>query len=207
MHSRQGGQPVSAFTMQHSLESGNRDEHSTHGSTAPTSDDIGVLRYMRTRLFQHLGHLVHLNPEILPALSLLTEPVGRQHRIILMNGTSLWRGGRFAFVGFFGRKRPDTNVIDLDLLDRELIAEFADYPHLLSYSSLELSDGSWANLVVMSSPEGAIHWAKSARHTYAAHVVAPQCYTTIRLHTGTMSANSTSGEVMTIERTKIFDFG
>jgi len=44
----------------------------------------------------------------------------------------------------------------LRALDAELIEELRHNPHILSYSSLELPDGSWGNLVIMRSPQGAV---------------------------------------------------
>jgi hypothetical protein len=118
----------------------------------------------------------------------------------------LHTGEKLAFVGFFGQKRASADAGQLDALDAELIQELYGYPHMLSYSSLELPDGSWGNLVLMSSPQGAIHWAGSARHAYAAHQVAPACYDTIRLHSGVVTLNGTAEAALHIQRTKYFDY-
>lgn len=136
----------------------------------------------------------------------LPERDGRQHRIVWLNNIPLHTSERFAFVGFFGRKRASADAGLLDALDAELIQELYDYPHMLSYSSLELPDGSWGNLVLMSSPQGAVQWASSARHAYAAHKVAPACYTTIRLHSGMVTLNGSAEAALHIQRTKHFDY-
>ena len=175
-------------------------------NAVPPHNDDQVLRYMRAKLYQHVSQRVTVDGPTGHAFEYLVEPDGRQHRIVLMNRATLGRGGPFAFVGFFGRKRPDADSVVLDELDRELVAEFIDHPQLLSYSSLELADGSWANLVVMSSPEAAMHWGNSARHAYAVREVAPRCYLTIRLHSGVIIAGERSIDLLHIKRTKYFDF-
>jgi hypothetical protein len=163
-----------------------------------------ALQYMLARLQEHFSPAngVAARPPIL----YLSERDGRQHRIVLLNNMPVHTGARFAFVGFFGRKRISADAGLLDALDAELIQELYDYPHMLSYSSLELRDGSWGNLVLMSSPEGAVHWAGSARHAYAAHQVAPACYTTIRLHSGMVTLNGATEAALHIQRTKYFDY-
>ncbi len=90
----------------------------------------------------------------------------------------------------------------LDALDAELIRELGQYPQMLSYSSLELAGGSWGNLVVMSNPQGAVDWASSARHAYAAYTIAPICYTSIRLHSGALTLNNAVDDTLHILRTK-----
>lgn len=169
-----------------------------------TPDDSDVLRYMRNTVYRHVHERSRGAAPESSEPQYLLEADGRQHRIVVMNGGALQHGGRFAFVGFFGRKRPEADGEALDALDRELMAEFAEFPQLLSYSSLEMTDGSWANLVIMSSPEGAIHWAKSSRHSYAVREVAPRCYSTIRLHSGALVAGDVSPNGLQIQRTKHF---
>jgi hypothetical protein len=144
--------------------------------------------------------------QALPNTVYLREPEGRQHRIVLMNAGALHADAELTFVGFFGQKRPGIDYSALDALDQELIQEFRDYPHLLSYSSLELGDGSWGNLVVMSSSHGLVSWTHSVRHAHASQEFAPRCYLTIRLHRGTFTAGSSHQPSLQIQSTKHFDF-
>ena len=167
--------------------------------------DIAALRYMHTRL-------AHAIDDSEPAASppphiiYLPEPQRRQHRVVLMSAAALRAGTDLTFVGFFGQKRPGLNDSVLDALDIALINEFQDYPHMVSYSSLELAGGAWGNLVLMSSPEGITRWAASTRHAYAARQVAPHCYTTIRLHRGVLAAGAGPNSALQLRDTKLFEF-
>jgi hypothetical protein len=125
---------------------------------------------------------------------------------VVLNADALRSGGQLPFVGFFGRKRASVDADMLDVLDAELIEELRHNPHMLSYSSLELPDGSWGNLVIMGSPQGAVDWAGSARHAHAAYTIAPACYLTIRLHSGVLILNGPAHGELQIRRTKHFDY-
>lgn len=168
--------------------------------------DAAALRYMRTRLYEHVTQLTNDSADQRFSLVYLPEPDNRQHRVVLVNVAALLQSNELTFVAFFGHKRRDVDATMLDSLDHELIREFEAYPHLLSYSSLELSDGSWANLVLMSSPEGIARWAESQRHAYAARELAPDCYTSIRLHRGSLSAGIDPNGLVEFARTKHFAF-
>ena len=171
-----------------------------------TCDDSAALHYMLTRLYQYARHMGDMLMHALPNTVYLREPDGRQHRIVLMNAGALQPDAELTFVGFFGQKRPGVDFSALDALDQELIQEFRDYPHLLSYSSLELVDGTWGNLVVMTGSHGLVSWAGSARHAHASQEFAPRCYLTIRLHRGTFTAANSQQPALQIQSTKHFDF-
>jgi hypothetical protein len=175
-----------------------------HGAAEPAREDVIALHYMLARLLEHFSPADEAAAR--SPILYLPEHDGRQHRIVLLNSMPQHTGEKLTFVGFFGRKRTSADASLLDALDAELIQELYDYPHMLSYSSLELPDGSWGNLVLMSSPQGAVHWAGSTRHAYAAHQVAPACYTTIRLHSGMVTLNGAADAALHIQRTKHFDY-
>lgn len=168
--------------------------------------DSRVLRYMQVRLFGYLNEPSAQDERLQPHTTRLAEPGGREHRLVLLNPVPLRSGLTRTFVGFFGHKRPGADGAALDALDLELIHELRDYPHILSYSSLELVSGDWANLVVMTNPDGITAWAGSVRHGYAVHEVAPQCYTSIRLHIGTLTLGTDLRGQLQINRTKRFVF-
>jgi len=76
-------------------------------------------------------------------------------------------------------------VIDeLHAIDTKMIVELMNTPGILSYSSLELRDGNWCNLVLLSDLDAKIHVKNSDTHKYAAYDLAPHYYEWIRLHNG-----------------------
>lgn len=188
------------MTTTYAYDSSRHHDPSVHGWLA--HHDAAALDYMAAQLHRFVQDAV-TRADSLPVV-FLPEPDGRQHRVVLVNAEALRSKGELTFVAFFGYKRPEIDAKILDELDQELIQEFIGYPHLLSYSSLELSDGSWANLVLMSSPAGIAHWAESQRHAYAAREIAPKCYRSIRLHRGVLRTGIALESDVEFRRTKLF---
>lgn len=168
--------------------------------------DAAALQYIASQLYHYIQQPVAIFPDHAPPIVFLPEPDNRQHRVVLVNAPELRLNRELTFVAFFGYKRAEIDAKMLDELDHELIHEFIAYPHLLSYSSLELSGGSWANLVLMSSPAGITHWAESQRHAYAVREIAPKCYHSIRLHRGVLRTGIAPESDVEFRRTKLFVF-
>lgn len=144
------------------------------------------------------------------------EPEHGRHRIILIDRRSLRvaadaspaDGAELAIVGFCGQKRASIAPALLDemnAVDDALIEEMRTQPHLLSYSSMELTDGNWVNLVTMRGPEGIAHWRAGQRHAAAASDLSPQYYRSIRLHNLILKGSLSSPRLILL-RTKYYDF-
>ena len=89
---------------------------------------------------------------------------------------------------------------------RELSEELPGHPGIVSYSSLELPDGNWGNLIVLDPPEAGEHWRTSAKHAWAASELAPRHYTVVRLHNGRFPGGLRSGHDPVVTRTRYYDF-
>ena len=70
---------------------------------------------------------------------------------------------RVCIVGFFGNRRTEFPWEKTDDIDVSLIDEFKSYPGILSYTSMELADDYWANLVVHAEPDDREAWRTSVR--------------------------------------------
>jgi len=90
-------------------------------------------------------------------------------------------------------------------MDKKLIVELINTPGLLSYSSLELRDGRWCNLVLFSGPETKMHIRNSELHAYAAYQLSPRYYDWIRLHNGIMPGGLARNEML-LQKTKFYQF-
>ncbi len=170
------------------------------------AEDLVHLQYMAGRLRQLLSQ-----PEVIPAqprpyVFFLDEVGGRRHRVALARPEELLICPEIAVVGFCGNKRPETDRAPLDAVDVELLDEFMQHSHLLSYSSLEVADGNYRNLVLFSHPQGIGHWAISVKHAYAAQVLSPRYYRHIRLHNGMLPSGLMSGSELILTRTKYYDY-
>jgi hypothetical protein len=171
-----------------------------------SSQDMELLEAMRATLGQLLVHSERL-PERPPPLLLYPSTTnGLRQRVILLDPARLTDDTELTAVGFFGQLGATADRPLLEALDLELIAEFLRYPLLLSYSSHELADGNWANLVLLGHPEGLDHWSGGAKHAYVAAKVAPTAYASIRLHTAVLPRGVLGPRTLCLRRTKYYDF-
>ncbi len=169
-------------------------------------EDLAHLQYLAEKLRQLLGQ-----PEAIPArprpyVLHLKETCGRHHRVAFARPEELLTCAELAVVGFCGDTWPEVDRAPLYAVDGELLSEFMEHPHLLSYSSLEIDGGNWRNLVLFSNPHGIGHWAMSVRHAHAARVLSPAQYRHIRIHNGVLSGGLMSGDGIRLIRTKYYDF-
>ncbi len=87
-----------------------------------------------------------------------------------------------------------------------LVKGLADYPYVISYSSLQLEDGNYGNLVVLSEEAGRENWRESKTHQYAVAELAPGYYESVRLHNGLMRGGLSSTPTIELTSTKYFDY-
>jgi hypothetical protein len=149
-----------------------------------TATDLALI----ARMGSAVRRILHTSPVSSDAARPLTvavpEPGPRQHRAIVCHARLLRAPVDHGFVGFFAERREGLDHSPLTAADDELIHEFPDHPGILSYSSLELSDGNWGNLILLHPAEASERWREGARHAWAVRELAPRHYTVIRLHQG-----------------------
>lgn len=109
-------------------------------------------------------------------------------------------------VGFFGERNDERDGTPLEEANAEIVLEFRNYPGILSYNSMELTDGNWANLVLHDKPDTREYWRASRRHAEAAEELSPLYYRTVRIHNGILPGGLHGGEEIRIESTKYWDF-
>jgi hypothetical protein len=134
------------------------------------------------------------------------EADGRAHRAIVCDARRLGDGRDVTWVGFFAEKRRDRDPSPLTVMDDELIGEFPSHPDILSYSSLELADGDWGNLILLAGEAAREHWREGERHAYAARELAPRHYTHVRLHLGVLPGGVLGGGPPVLSRTRYYDY-
>ena len=167
-----------------------------------------TLRYMLTRLCQVL-ETMHWrgNPNILaPVTQELIEADGRHHRIIPIRPNILRDRSSFSIVGFFGQRRFDADDIGIAARDRMLFDEMEEHEGLLSYSSLELTNGDYGNCVVFSDDAAKDHWGYSQSHQIAAQDLSPKYYRSVRLYTGILPASIMEAHKLELRVAKYYDY-
>ena len=137
---------------------------------------------------------------------------GLKRRIVPCDLDRLMDGGDLQVVGFFGSRRlasegglaPGTDPIDG--LDSALTAEFRNHPGIACYSTIEMVDGFWANLVLHSVPSDAEVWRGSEVHRGAV-VMSPTLYRDVRIHSGRLVGGVNSTSEIALHATKYWDYG
>jgi hypothetical protein len=117
------------------------------------------------------------------------ERGGRTHRIAIYQAEKLRLQEPFSFVGFLSaRQKPlrPSIIQAIQQADKKLVEELVGAPGVLSYSSFELRNGNWCNLVLLSHADAKMSIKASETHKYAAYHLAHSYYEWIRLHNGVM---------------------
>jgi hypothetical protein len=109
-------------------------------------------------------------------------------------------------VGFFGDRRTDADMCAVDRIENLLHEEFRTYPGILSYSSAELIDDQWVDLVVHRAPSDRDEWRTSKVHVHAVDQLAPEMYHSVRIHNGNILGGPIGSEPVVIESTKYWDY-
>ncbi|HEX9131152.1 MAG TPA: hypothetical protein VF844_02550 [Ktedonobacteraceae bacterium] len=183
------------------------DEHSPPGDEE-NEQDLVLLRYMTQKIYITLYLLDDPADPSQPLLYYLEEGHKYTHRIAIYNPRELLLSNKLDFVGFISRKlQPeDAQVIEeIRAIDKKLIVELINTPGLMSYSSLELRDGRWCNLVVFSGPELKAHLKHSETHAYAAYQLSPRYYDWVRLHNGVMPGGLARNQML-LRKTTYYRF-
>ncbi len=170
--------------------------------------DLVVLKYMAQRVQTMIDLLDTSVPLAVPLLHLVPERRGRMHRMVFYALDGACFAHAVVFVGFVSKKQANLSqaiIDDIQLVDKMLVAELAASPGLLSYSSLELRNGNWYNLVLLSDADAKKHIRSAETHVYAAYQLAPRYYEWIRLHSGVMPKGLTQVELV-LQKTRHFVF-
>lgn len=132
---------------------------------------------------------------------------GLARRAVICDPTALARPVQRCVVGFFGERRPQAKQSVVDDVEVDLLLEFRSHPGILSYSSTELVDNYWANLVVHEKPVDSEEWRTSAVHMRAVAEISPRQYRSVRIHNGRLPGGVVGSAAITIDRTKFWDYG
>ena len=131
-----------------------------------------------------------------------------ERRMVICNPSGLAEQRDVCIVGFFGERRgnPETQG-RINRLERALLTQFRDYPGVLSYSSIELVDDYWANLVVHTDDGDRDAWSGGKVHREAAEDASPDHYRSVRIHHGQLRDGVCSSNMIKLVRTKYWDYG
>ena len=175
--------------------------------------DVVLIERDLSILYGILGDLDSLLTEsqagtrrIVPFRRMAWRVDGLVHRHIICNEKRLRTHPGLCVVGFFGERRTEVDMAPLEKANRAIVGEFANYPGITSYSSLELPGGYWANLVLHDDPSDTDYWRRSELHTRAVKMLSRAHYRNVRIHNAQLSAPVPRQPTIGLLRTKYYDY-
>ncbi len=169
-------------------------------------NDLDLLGY----LLQDLRALIRLGARgdvgIQPYRKITWSVHGLQRRTVVCNPAELYQQRDVRIVGFFGDRNPADVDSGIDHVELDLVSQFRNYPGILAYSSTELVDDQWANLVVHESAADREAWRHCPAHRHAVDFVSPRAYLGVRIHNGYLPGGVIGCGSVVLESTKYWDF-
>lgn len=171
-----------------------------------TDRDLGVLHSMLDDVRQVVVEVEEGVREVAPFQKLAWRARGLTHRLLLCDVDRVRAHSSLCVVGFFGQRREDMDLWPLEEANSEIVSEFVNYPGILAYASVELSQGHWANMVLHDDPVDTSFWRQSAMHARAVETLSPRHYHNVRIHNGRLTSGIFDRPRVEIHRTKYFDY-
>lgn len=168
--------------------------------------DLALLNYLLQDLRSLARRAAKGEIELGQYHPLTWEVHGLRRRTVVCDPVRLVEPGDVLMVGFLGNRRQTPAASELDETELDVIAEFRSYPGIVSYSSVELVDHQWANLVIHTAADDREDWRHSEVHIEAAEDLAPRVYHDVRIHNGCVPGGPTGPETVVIRTTKYWDY-
>ena len=134
----------------------------------------------------------------------LVEADGRNHRILVIRPQLLAQSTGLCVVGFFGQRMMDGDMDEADRRDGMLNSEMNAHDGLLSYSSLELTNGDYGNCVVFTDEAAKNKWGFSQIHKEVVEDLSPNYYESVRLYNGILPKTIMDEHLLQLTMVKYF---
>lgn len=171
-----------------------------------TEGDVAMLDHMLEDLRGVLEEAEVPPAKVMPYHQMAWRVGGHSHRLIVCNEGRLRTHPDLCIVGFFGDRRTSLDIGPLEQANAAVVAEFREYPGILSYSSTSLDTGQWGNMVLHEEPMDAERWRQSEKHADAVDTLSPVHYRCVRIHNARLTAGLFDDPGVAVVRTKYFDF-
>ncbi len=144
--------------------------------------------------------------DLVPHRKITWRVHGLKRRVIVCDPGRLTSAGELFAVGFMAERNADLPITALERANTKIVKEFVDYPGILSYSSWELADRQWANLVLAEDALVAERWRESMAHRRAVAELSPRHYRNVVIHHGRLPGGLGGGRWIVLDRTRYIDF-
>lgn len=171
-----------------------------------TDRDLLVLHSILTDVRAVVAEIEEGIRDVAPYQKLAWRVEGLTHRLLLCDVDRVRAHPGLCVVGFFAERREDVDLWPLEEANSEIVGEFVKYPGILAYSSVELTEGHWANMVLHDDPVDTSFWRQSKMHARAVEKLSPRHYFNVRIHNGRLTSGIFDRPTIEIHRTKYFDY-
>jgi hypothetical protein len=166
-----------------------------------------VMRFMIQRVCQIVESLQASHSENTGLqIREMLEPDGRYHRVLVIQPSELNQRQTFTVVGFFGQRNFDSQDKESWQRDALLFSEMQNHQGLLSYSTLEMTNGDYCNTILFADETSKNHWGRSSVHEKAVREFSPTFYHSIRLYNGVLEASIMEAHKLKLTSVKYFDY-
>lgn len=128
------------------------------------------------------------------------------HRLVLANPHHFQRPSPIQVVGFFGQSRSQADSALAQEFDQTLLQEIPQHEGLISYSTMRLKDGNYANLVLFTSQEAQMAWSRSEAHAKAVYELSPGFYHSVRIYNGRFPHTIHQNDALQLHKARYFDY-
>ena len=175
---------------------------------AYTAVEARLMRFMMARVCHVLESLQGSHHPSNTQLQMreMIEPDGRYHRVLVIQPAQFAAQTNFSVVGFFGQRSFDADDKDSWKRDEMLFGEMTKHQGLLSYSTLELTNGDYANTILFTDEAAKNHWGRSSVHELAVREFSPKFYHSVRLYNGLLEAPVMEYHKLKLKAVKYFDY-
>lgn len=135
----------------------------------------------------------------------IDEPDGHSHRYFVPRVETLAQTRKVFLVGFFSHKKEGASKDHFGDLDDRLIKELLTHQEILSYSTMAIPGGDFANLVLLSNEEAKTKWMQGRIHNRAVEL-SPAYYQYVRINNGVLPEGISKPDSLRITRVKYYDY-
>ena len=167
--------------------------------------DVSVLHGMLDDLVRILAEADAGDREIVAQKRVAWQVGGLARRLLICDEQRLRAHPSLCVVGFFGERRTELDIGPLEQANSAIVRQFTSYPGILSYSSVELPEGHWANMVLHDDPIDTEYWRRGALHVEAVRL-SPAHYRNVRIHNARLTAGVLMTPGFTVSRVKYYDY-
>ena len=168
--------------------------------------DVSVLHGILDDLVRVLGEADLAGERLTPYQRIVWQEDGLTRRLLVCDEDRLRDHEDACVVGFFAERRADLGIGPLEEANSAIVAQFRNFPGILSYSSIELPNGYWANMVLHDDPVDRDYWSRGALHAQAARTLGPMHYRTVRIHNARLTGPVLEQPSFVVKKTKYWDY-